>query len=135
MAPKDIVKQFYQTDFSKCIEEISDFLHDDCKLHWSSSTGFKIMEKKDIKSFFSSISRGYEGVRFQISHLLQDGNFVTTRYTLYANLIEDREDEKPIAHFITIWELKDGKLYQGHEISQLADESMSSILSFSEIKV
>jgi hypothetical protein len=40
-----------------------------------------------------------------------------------------------MAHFITIWELKDNKLYRGYEISQQADVSLESLKSFSKIKV
>ena len=67
--------------------------------------------------------------------MLEDNNTVTARYTIYVTSIEKPEDEEPLAHFISIWEVKNGQLYRGHEISQLADENSQNLNSFSEIKV
>jgi len=52
-----------------------------------------------------------------------------------VHTIENPSKEVPLAHYITIWEVKDGKLFLGHEISQLADDSVVSLNSFSKIKV
>ena len=61
---------------------------------------------------------------------------MTTRHTLFANLIEDPESEVIVAHFSAIWEVKDDKLYRGYEISHLADESdVKSMKSYKEIKI
>jgi hypothetical protein len=70
-----------------------------------------------------------------VSHLLQDNNIVTARYTIYATPIERPEKEDALAHFITIWEVKANKLYRGFEISQLADTSSESLNSYAEINV
>lgn len=133
--PKNIVQDFYNANLSDGVQTFENFLHKDCKLHWSSSKGFNILNRKEISNIFKDIEKSYNSVRFHISHLLQDGNFVTTRYTLYVSTIENIEEEIPLAHYITIWEIKDNKLYHGHEISQPADDSVLSLNSFSEIKV
>ena len=133
--PKNIVQNFYNSSLSDGVDIFENFLHEDCKLHWSSSKGFNILSRKEISNIFKDIEKSYYSVRFHISHLLQDGNFVTTRYTLYVCTIENTEEEIPLAHYITIWEIKDGKLYHGYEISQPADDSVLSLNSFSEIKV
>lgn len=133
--PKNIVQDFYNSNLSDGSQAFEKYLHEDCKLHWSSSKGFNILGRKEISNIFKDIEKSYHSVRFHISHLLQDGDFVTTRYTLYVSTIEDTEEEIPLAHYITIWEIKDNKLYHGHEISQLADDSVLSLKSFSEIKV
>jgi predicted SnoaL-like aldol condensation-catalyzing enzyme len=135
MLPKEIVRNFYESDLANDVDVIENYLHEDCQLHWNSSKGFTVLDKEAIKNLFIDIHKSYESVRMKISHLLQDGNFVTTRYTLFTKTIEDPENEVALAHFITIWEVKDAKLYRGHEISQLADVSLESLKSFSEIKV
>ena len=58
-----------------------------------------------------------------------------TEYTWQNTTFERPEKEDPLAHFITIWEVKDGKLFKGYEISQLADDSSESLNSYAEIKV
>lgn len=68
--------------------------------------------------------------------MLEDGNMVTARYTIYVTPIESPELEQvPLAHFISIWEVKDNKLYRCYEISQLADDSSESLDSYGEIKL
>lgn len=135
MSPKEIVKAFYESDLANDISLISKYIHQDCILHWNSSKGYSEFNFEDIKSLFEDINKSYITIRFQISHLLQDENNVTTRYTLFVKAIENPDEEIPLAHFITIWEVKDQKLFRGFEISQLADDSSKSLKSFTQIKV
>lgn len=134
-SPKDIVREFYNSDFAKDPEAHKRFLHPEYKLHWHSSRGFSEFNFQNISILFEDIVKSYSSFRIQLSHLLEDDDNVIARYTIYVCPIESPEEESPMAHFITIWQVKDGKLYRGHEISQLADESPESLNSFSEIKV
>ena len=60
---------------------------------------------------------------------------MTSRHTLYGRTIENPENDAPMAHYTTIWEVKEGKLYRGHEVSQPADEDTLKSNSFKEIKI
>ncbi|HUH28129.1 nuclear transport factor 2 family protein [Gelidibacter sp.] len=135
MSPKEIVKNFYESDLANDSSVVSTYIHKDCVLHWNSSTGYRIFNYDDLDEFFKNIKVAYHALRPQISHLLQDQNRVTIRYTMFVSTIEDPENELPLANFISIWEIKDGKLYRGYEISQVADDNIESYKSFSEIKV
>ena len=135
MSPKEIVKAFYESDLANDISLISKYIHQDCILHWNSSKGYSVFNFNEIKELFEDIIKSYVTIRFQISHMLEDNEFVTTRYTLFVKAIENPDEEIPLAHFITIWELKDQKLFRGFEISQLADDSPKSLKSFNQIKV
>lgn len=135
MTPKKLVKAFYESDLANNLSALSEFLHPDCLLHWNNSKGFSLLNKNEIIELFEDINSSYHSMRMQISHMLQDGNFVTTRYTMFVTPIETPEDELALAHFITIWEVKDGKLFKGHEISQTAVDTAACRKSFSEIKV
>ncbi len=135
MSPKQIVKSFYESDLANDSSVVSTYIHKDCLLHWNSSTGYRIRNYSDLDSYFKNINKAYQSLRVQISHLLQDEHQVTIRYTMFVSTIEDPENELPLANFISIWEIKDGKLYRGYEISQMADDNLESYKSFSEIKV
>lgn len=111
MSPKQIVKNFYTSDLASDSQLISTYMHEDCKVHWNSSTGYKVLDYDGMNRFFSSIRVAYHSLRPKISHLLQDKNQVTIRYTTFVSTIEDPENELPLANFISIWEVKDGKLY------------------------
>ena len=135
MTPKQIVQSFYDFDLGKETEAIALF-HDDCELHWNSSKGFTTLHHKEIKIMLDGIRQSYVSFKHRLSHLLVDENSVTARFTVYVVPIENPdEEEEVLAHFISIWEVKDGKLYKGYEISQLSDENPASLKTFSEIKV
>ncbi|WCO03120.1 nuclear transport factor 2 family protein [Psychroserpens ponticola] len=134
MSPKDLIKNFYQLDLAKD-NNIMDFFHEDCELKWNSSKGYTQLDYQGIKEMLEGVRKSYHSFKFRVSHLLEDENIITTRYTIYATVIERPEKEDALAHFITIWEVKDGKMHTGFEISQLADVSPESLNSYAEIKV
>ena len=87
---KNIVKKFYQTDFVTDAQAGKSLLHDDIVLIWNSTEGLTIMHQKEIVDTFEEISRTYEELRIEVSHVLEDENFVTiTIQVLYQN------DRKP----------------------------------------
>ena len=132
---KNIVKKFYQTDFVTDAKSGISLLHDDIVLIWNSTEGLTIMDKKEIVKTFEEVSRTYEQLRIEVSHVLEDENFVTIRYKYYIKTIENPEEELGIAHFIAIWEIRDGKLYIGHQISQPVMSIDDSNGTYSKVKV
>lgn len=136
MSAKEVVKAFYESDLANDAKVVSKFFHKDCELHWTSSQGFVLLNYKELKGFFKGTRQSYNSLRFEFTHLIEADNFVTTRHTLFGCTIENSDSETVLAHFSTIWEVKEGKLYRGFEISQQADESDSkSMTSYSEIKL
>ena len=134
MSAKEIVNNFYQSDLAKD-DKIMNFFHENCELSWNSSKGFTKLDFQGIDDMLKGVQKSYLSFKFRVSHLLQDNNTITVRYTIYATTIERPEKEDALAHFITIWEVKDNKMYRGFEISQLADISSDSLNSYAEIKV
>lgn len=137
MTPKQLLKQFYNTDIVHAKELVEQYYHKDCELHWSSSNGFHISKYQEILDYFKNVRENYVSIRYEISHLLEDADYVTSRYTAFGKTIEneDEDEEIPLAHNICIWQIKDGKLFRGYQISQLADDYAIESNSFSEIKV
>ncbi|WP_290698402.1 nuclear transport factor 2 family protein [Lacinutrix sp.] len=134
MSSKKIVKAFYDSNLATD-ENIIDMFHDDSILNWNSSQGFTALNKDGISEMLKGIKESYLSFSYRLSHLLEDDNTVTARYTIYYTTIERPLKEEPLAHFISIWEVKDGKIYKGFEISQKLDESVENLTSFSEIKM
>ncbi|MCK7591013.1 nuclear transport factor 2 family protein [Subsaxibacter sp. CAU 1640] len=129
MSAKKIIKQFYNLDLAKDDNAMS-FFHKDCKLYWNSSKGFNALDYDGIEAMLQNIQKAYLSFKYKLSHLLEEGKSVTARYTIYVTPIENPDEEQPLAHFISIWEIKKGKLFKGYEISQLADEDPASLKSF-----
>lgn len=134
MSAKSVVQKLLDSDLAKD-QEVINLFHKDCELKWHSTKGYTVLNYDGIANMLKEIRKNYVSFKYNYSHLLQDDQSVTARYTIYVTSIEREEKEDALAHFISIWRIKDGKLYRGYEISQLADNSSDSLNSYAEIKV
>jgi len=115
---KDIVKSFYETDLINSLESISEFLHSDIELSWVSSFGFSKKNFQEIVEMFSAMKKSYNTLACKINEVISEDNKVSVHYTYFGSLIESPDKVVTIAHFMAIWEIKEGKLYKGYQISQ-----------------
>ncbi|MCF4101499.1 nuclear transport factor 2 family protein [Gillisia sp. M10.2A] len=134
LTKRKLVEEFYTSNFYKNPDEIKNYLHPDAELFWNSSAGFNKMNYSDILKMSTGMSKSFDSMRAEISHLLKDKEEITIRFTYHIRTIENPDEEIPMAHFIAIWEIKDGKLYKGYQISQPADESPENMSSFLRTK-
>jgi len=121
--PKEIVRNFYNANFIEDNNIAETFFHPNLELTWNSATGISEMGYSDMVDFFKEIKRAYTDIRVEISHLLAQDNHVTVRSKYYVRTLEDPEEEVGVAHFMVIWEVEDGKLIRGFQISQPVIES------------
>lgn len=132
---KQIVKDFYNSDFLKDDSVLHRYMHTDVELIWNSTEGLSIFHLKEIVETFQEIARTYADLRIEVSHVLEDEDYVTIRYKYYVRTIENPDEELGIAHFIAIWQVKDGKLYRGHQVSQPAMNQDDTNGSYHKVKV
>jgi hypothetical protein len=130
LTDKKLVQAFYTSNFYINPEEVKTYMHPEAELYWNSSAGFNKMSFSDVLKMSSDMSKTFESLRAEISHLLYDKNQVTIRLTYHIKTVENPEEEIPLAHFIAIWEIKDGKMFKGYQISQAADETPENLSSF-----
>jgi len=115
---KELVTDFYQSEALRNTETLNRFLHDEVEFHWYSSKGFLKMDKTGLMNLSDEMKRSYLSSRIQFSHILQEDDTVSVRYTYYVTPIENPNEEMILANFMTIWEVKDGKLFRGYQMSQ-----------------
>lgn len=127
---KQLVQDFYESDFYKKPSLLKDYLHEEVTIYWNSSSGFSKLNFNGFSKMASEMGKSFEALTCEITHLLQEDNKVTIRFTYNATTIEYPEEEGALAHFICIWELKDHQLYEGYIISQPGDDSEENISSF-----
>lgn len=130
LSPKKTVKAFYTSSFFETPEEIKNYLHPDAQLFWNSSEGFHKMDYQDMVNLSMSMSKSFESLRAEVSHLLKDKDQVTIRFTYHVRTVENPDEEIPMAHFIAIWTVEEGKMLKGYQISQPADENPENLGSF-----
>ncbi len=127
---KKLVEAFYTSGIIRNTEAIKEYIHPEAELYWNSSMGFNKFGYQKILDLSTELSKSFESLRADISHLLNDKNEVAIRFTYYARTIENPDEEIPLAHFIVIWSIKDGKMFKGYQISQPADETPENLSSF-----
>ena len=119
MTLKKIVENFYKSDALIDSGLMGSFLHPEVVLDWNSSKGFLQLKRDEILALSSELEKAYAGSHARISHILGEGNLVSVRYSQYVKTIENPREEMLLAHFIVIWEIRDGKLYRGYQMTQL----------------
>ncbi|HBR55432.1 MAG TPA: hypothetical protein DEA82_15085 [Flavobacteriaceae bacterium] len=132
---KKIVRAFYLSDLLKDETVLKTFFHKDVELIWNSTDGLSILKYDDLNTFFSEVRRTYHDLRAEVSHMLEDEGHVTIRYKYYIRTMENPDEELGIAHFICIWEVKDGKLYRGWQVSQPVTDKDDTTESYERVKV
>lgn len=130
LSDKKLVEDFYTSTIIHDTEAIKDYIHPEAELFWNSSAGFNKFGYQDILNLSTELSKSFESLRAEISHILNDKNEVAIRFTYHAKTIENPDEEIPLAHFIVIWSIKDGKMFRGYQISQPADETPENLNSF-----
>lgn len=119
---KEVVEKFYQSNFYQDEEVLESFLHPDVELSWYGTTGFRQLDLQGIAEISSQLASSFESLRAEIEKVVVKKDEAAINFTYHVRTIENPDEEMPLAHFIAIWELKDGKLYKGVQISQLGEE-------------
>ena len=119
MSAKEIVQEFYKSDALLENETVSRLLHDDVVLEWHSTKGFLKLNRQEIMDITMELAKAYIRSKIRITHILEEENTVSVRYSHYVKTIENPREEMLLAHFMVIWELKNDKLYRGYQMSQL----------------
>ena len=119
MSAKKLVQNFYKSDALIDAEVMKDYLHPEIILDWNSSKGFVQMDYDAILHMTNDLSKAYVRSKVRISHILSENDLVSVRYSHYVKTIENPREEMFLANFITIWQLKDDKLYRGYQMSQI----------------
>jgi len=120
MSIKEFVQKFYKSDALIDSEILKTYLHPEVILEWNSSTGFIQMNYDSIVEMANELSRAYVRSKVRISHIISEDDLVSVRYSHFVKTIENPREEMLLAHFSTIWQIKDDKLYRGYQMSQFS---------------
>lgn len=120
MKPKDIVLEFYKSDVLLDKKAVSELLHPDVTIDWNSSKGFIQMDYDDILSLTDELGKAYIRSKIRISHILQENDLVSLRYSHYVKTIENPREDMLLGNFFVIWEIKDEKLFKGFQMSHIS---------------
>jgi hypothetical protein len=120
MKPKDIVLEFYKSDVILDRSKVCELIHPEISVDWNTSKGIIQMDFEDILGFTDELSKAYVRSKIRISHILQEKNQVSVRFSHYVKTIENPREEMLMGIFFTIWEIKDNKLFKGFQMSHFS---------------
>ncbi|WP_395044357.1 nuclear transport factor 2 family protein [Flavobacterium sp.] len=120
MHAKEIVLDFYKSDVILDKNAVKEFLHPEITIDWNSSKGFIQMNFDDIIRLVEEMSKAYLRSKIKISHIIEEGDTVSVRFSHFVKTIENQREEMLLAHFFVIWEIKEGKLFKGFQMSQFS---------------
>lgn len=119
MTAKKIIKSFFKSDAFINVTEMDAFLHDDFLLEWQSTKGLVKMNKQEALDFTKEMSVSYIRTKVKIHTLVKDKNQVAVRYSHFVKTVENPREDILLAHFFAIFELKENKLFNCYQMSQL----------------
>ncbi|MCL6462478.1 hypothetical protein SAMN05444372_105105 [Flavobacterium micromati] len=120
MSAKQIVEKFYKSDALIDSTVLKEYLHPDIIVEWNSSKGFVELNYNTLIDLSIELSKAYVRSKVRISHIVAENDLVSIRYSHFVKTIENPREEMLLAHFITIWQIKEGKLFRGYQMSQLS---------------
>jgi predicted SnoaL-like aldol condensation-catalyzing enzyme len=120
MTAKELVQDFYKSDALIDSTIMKEYLHPDVSVEWNSSKGFVQLDYDGIVDISEELGRAYVRSKIRISHIISENDMITVRYSHFVKTIENPREEMLLAHFISIWQIKDNKLYKGYQMSQLS---------------
>ena len=120
MSIKEFVQKFYKSDALIDSEIMKSYLHPEVAVEWNSSKGLIQMDYNLLLEMANELSRAYVRSKVRISHIIAEEDLVSIRYSHFVKTIENPREEMLLAHFCTIWQIKDDKLYRGYQMSQFS---------------
>lgn len=123
MNAKDIVLKFYESNAILSKSYLQEILHDDLVLEWTSTKGKIVLDKNDVLAMSKDVRHSYYSLRAVIHHVLDSNERVVVNYTHYVATFENPDEEMVLATYFVLWELKEGKLFRGYQLSQLIIDS------------
>jgi hypothetical protein len=85
-------------------------LHPDVSVEWNSSKGFVQLDYDGIVDISEELGT-YVRSKIRISHIISENDMITVLFS-FCKTIENPREEMLLAHFISIWQIKDNKLYR-----------------------
>lgn len=119
MSFKKFIEEFYKSDALINGAILDQYLHPDVVVEWQSSKGPLSLNRESLIQLANELGRAYIRSKVRLSHIIEENDYISVRYSHHIKTIENPREEILLANFMAIWEIKDGKLFRGWQMSQL----------------
>jgi len=110
------VKQFVRGYYNAILDphEVKNYVHANAVLQWYSLRGYIEINRDEFIGLAQQLVLKYHSSRFEVSHIITEGNQVSVRYAHHVKTLDNPDVETVVSHTTAIWELKDERLYRGY---------------------
>lgn len=129
MSHKQLVIDFLGSDYFKDRNVYKKFIHSEVLINWNSSEGFSKMNFDEFQKIVLDMGKSFTTLTAEISHAIAENHKVAVRFTYHVETLE-HPDSLPLAHFMSVWEIKDEKLYRIYLMSHPVDETPDNLTSY-----
>ena len=119
MATKKFIKDFYKSEALINRELLEPYLHPEFQMEWNGHSGLLKMNKQDLLEYTQELEKTYIRFKARMSHILVDKDLVSVKFSLFVRIVENPREELYLTDFMTIWEIKDDKLYRCYQVSRV----------------
>lgn len=112
MTPKEIVTAYYNN--IPYPDKVREYLHPQLQIQWSGDRGYLELSASEFIAMASQFLRNYASSRFELTHIIAEGNRVSVRYEQYVRTHEAPEKEVLFSRAIAFWRIKEEKMYFGY---------------------
>lgn len=119
MSTKKFIEDFYKSEALINSKLLESYLHPEFLMEWNSHNGLLKMNKQELLDYTKELEKTYIRFKARMTHLLVDKNLVAVNYSLNVKVIENPREELYLTDFMTIWEIKDDKLYRCNQMSRV----------------
>lgn len=127
---KKLVREFLESGFYHPIENNDKYLHEDVQIFWNSDSGYYKLTARDFQIITKNLTDSFDAWYCEIGHIIQEGNELGIRFSYFVETVENPDEELPVADFIGMLSLKDGKIHRGYLVSQPNEDSPHRLESF-----
>ncbi len=117
--PGELVHKFFASAGILNKAYCQDTFSEDFVLEWHSSKGIVFLDYYDILSLSKDLRQSYFTLRAEVNETIVQENKVHIRYVYYVRTLENPDEELVLAVFMANFEVEDGKIVRGYQMSQL----------------
>ena len=89
---KEIVKNFYESNFYKNEDVLKSYLHPDVELSWYGTTGVKKLNLEEIAQISKQLAESYESLRAEVEKVVAKSGNAAIHFTYHVRTIENPEE-------------------------------------------
>jgi hypothetical protein len=115
---KKFLQEFYKSDAVLDRKIMEKYIHPDISIEWHSTKGYRTLNRERILDVCDEMGQAYVWSNCKVSHIVAKGDEAAVRYSHYVKTVENPREEMLLAHFTVFWEIRDGRLYRGYQMSQ-----------------